>query len=362
MWRSSLLEAFNEKLMKRVLTNRIELKHYQAFFKYNSPRKFFNLMRLLVEYKQRKIRLTSFPPVLVIESTNVCNLRCPLCPTGAGTLKRRPRMLKFEEFKKVVDSIGDYLYQIYFHWNGEPLLNKELWQMVEYAHKKRIGAAFDTNLNLLNKEEAKKLVLSGLDYLIMSIDGLSQETYVNYRVGGDFEKVIENIKHIVYWKRKLRMTTPLIIWQFLVFKHNLHEVDKVEDFAKHLGVDDVSIGSAVGEENHPDIYMRVVNVDRSKLILEGEEWLKYAKKWKTCDFLWFCAYVAVDGALLPCCLVYSEGTEFGNVFEEDKPFQEIWNNAKFQAARSIFRYRKFPSNIDIICRNCFLAKSYVFTK
>ncbi len=332
-------------------------KGLRAFRKYNSITKLRNILLSNLELRQRRVALSTFPFSLFIDPTNICNLSCPLCPTGAGDYGRPKGMMKFQEFKKIIDEIGSYLYDVNLYNFGEPLLNKEIYRMVRYAHEHRICTCISTNLTVLTDESAKALVRSGLDHLILSIDGLTPETYSKYRVGGDFNEVIENLRRVVDWKERLQSSSPFIEWQFLVFKHNEYEANRVEQFARGLGANGVIIRNASMSTDN-----RVVN-EAKEWLVEGEERGKYYTGGlgggKLCDWLWHTMVINHDGGVSPCCLVYKKEDDFGNFLSGGCSLWEIWNNTKFQAARRIFREAKLPSDKDISCNSCWIAKDFI---
>lgn len=340
---------------------RAKPRHLKAFIRHNSLKKLRNFILLNHEYKKHSLALNVFPFILNIEPTNVCNLRCPLCPTGAGNYGRPKGRMGFQDFKRIIDVTGDYLYEVnLFNW-GEPLLNTEVLQMAQYAQEHNISSCISSNLTVLAEESAEVLVRSGLDHLILSIDGLTQETYQQYRVGGDFEKVIENVRQIVAWKKRLHSSSPFVEWQFLVFKHNKHETEKVERFAKALGVNGVVI------RNSEIVSIDGTNSDQSKkLVLEDEERKQFYEekigKGKPCNFLWHTITINHDGGVSPCCLAYKKESDFGNFFSTCDFFGEIWNNAQFQSARRIFRDAELSSDQEIICNSCYIANNFIKTR
>ena len=176
-----------------------------------------------------------------IEPTNFCDLRCALCPVTEG-LKRASQHMEFATFKKLIDEIGAYLFLIILWDWGEPFLNPKVFEMISYAKKRNIKLVSSTNGHIFAKEGyAEKVVKSGLDSLIFAVDGTSQETYERYRERGDLNTVMKGIKRVVAAKREFRSRTPLINLRFIAMKHNEHEISGLQDFARSLGVDAVSI-------------------------------------------------------------------------------------------------------------------------
>ena len=163
-------------------------------------------------------------------------------------------MLQNNFFRNTIDQVSRDLFYLVFYFQGEPYLNPEFLDMVRYASLKRIYTATSTNAHYLNDENAKKTVESGLDRLIISIDGTTQQVYQQYRVGGNLDKVIAGAKNIVAWKKRLGSRKPFVIFQFLVVKPNEHQVEEIKILAKEIGVDEVRFKTAqvYDYENDPN--------------------------------------------------------------------------------------------------------------
>jgi MoaA/NifB/PqqE/SkfB family radical SAM enzyme len=178
-----------------------------------------------------------WPTHLQIEPTTHCNLRCLLCPVNTG-LNRPTGHMDFNVFQKVVDEVGEYAFFILLWDWGEPFLNPRIYDMIRYAGERRIKLISSTNGHLLAQgDHADRLVRSGLDTLIVALDGITQETYERYRQGGRLAHVLQGIRTLVDRKRALNSNTPLINLRFLVMRHNEHEIPELLELAKSLGVD-----------------------------------------------------------------------------------------------------------------------------
>jgi radical SAM protein with 4Fe4S-binding SPASM domain len=317
-----------------------------------TPRKIYNLALKEIQFLFGHSRLIYFPNKLTIDIGNVCNLKCPLCPTGRNDKSAARGLMKFEEFKKVIDELGDYLTNLELYNWGEPLLNKDLVDMIRYAKNRNIPVCISTNLTILDKKMAEDLISTYIDKIFISCDGASPETYSKYRIGGDFHQVISNISQLVEAKRKLNNRYTRLIFLCHVFKHNEHEIGKIEELAKRIGV---------------ELRINRMRTDMGKEIFEKmEDSLERDKDWipenpKYCAFdlekkrekmkcnqLWKTAVINWDGSVLPCCAVYGERYAFGNVFEE--PFSSIWNNEKYRLARQEVRNKIKES--PTICHIC----------
>lgn len=332
-----------------------DLRKY-LFTRYFTPKKFLNLLRIFYEYRTKKTVLKAYPAKLIMDACNSCVLNCPLCPTGKGEAGRCKAVMKFTDFRKIVDEVKDYLYEIDLYNWGESLLNPEIFGMISYAHKNNIRTRVSSNLNYFSKGFEEKLVSSGLDILIISFDGTDQKTYEIYRRGGNFRKVIENIKKIADEKKRQKSKTPYLVWQFLVMSHNERQIPKVYEMAEELGIDSVRI-----EPVRTDTSMEIFQSDEEKLEKSGK-WLPkdeklsrfdYNKKEKkirkkSCIFLWSMPVINPNGSVSPCCAVYPEKYDFGNAFR--KGIMSIWNGKGYVSSRKIVAGKEFDEST--VCVNC----------
>jgi radical SAM protein with 4Fe4S-binding SPASM domain len=290
-----------------------------------------------------------YPISISFEPTTSCNLRCPECPSGLRAFTRPTGMLKKDFFRQTIDDIYKDLLYLIFYFQGEPFLNREFLEMVKYASDKKIYTATSTNAHYLTDEIAKKTVESGLDRLIISIDGTTQDAYQQYRVGGNLNKVIEGAKNIVKWKKELKSKTPFVFFQFLVVKHNEHQIEDIKKLAKEIGVDEVRFKTAqvYDYENDPNNLIPVnEKYSRYKKNKDG----KYIGKNKLSNHCWKLHHANVitwDGLVVPCCFDKDATHRLGNL--QMQSFKEVWNNDNYkQFRRELKTSRK---NIDI-CANC----------
>src|SRR5829696_2579486 len=173
-----------------------------------TPRRAWNAGKVLSSYYISKITgkpvQWGYPISISFEPTTSCNLRCPECPSGLRAFSRPTGMLKKDFFSETIDQLHKDLLYLVFYFQGEPYLNPSFLEMVKYASRKKIYTATSTNAHYLDDENAKRTIESGLDRLIISIDGTTQDVYQQYRVGGQLSKVIEGTKNIVKWKKELK--------------------------------------------------------------------------------------------------------------------------------------------------------------
>lgn len=331
--------------MNRNLTDGINL-----LSKLNGKR-IFNAFKLYSSYyfskTLKKPIQWGMPLSMEIEPTTSCNLRCPQCPSGLREFTRDTGMLDLNLYKKILDEIHPELVWLILYFQGEPFLNKNFLEFVKYAATKNVYTATSSNAHYFTDEMAKATVQSGLDRLIISIDGTSQDTYGKYRIGGKIEKVIEGTQNLLKWKKELGVKTPHIIWQFIAFKHNEHQIPEIKKLAKEIGVDELGIKTA-------QIYDYQTS---DEFIPENEKLSRYSKtddgyKIKNkllnqCWRMWRGSVITWDGLVVPCCFDKDATHRFENVSKQT--FKDVWKGEQYNSFRNaILKSRK---EIDI-CTNC----------
>lgn len=288
-----------------------------------------------------------YPIAFSVEPTTSCNLRCPQCPSGLRSFTRETGSLELETYKTIIDQLHRTSGYITLYFQGEPYLNKNFNAIVNYAYQKKMYTATSSNAHYFNKENAESIIKSGLDRLIISIDGIDQETYSKYRIGGSIDKVIKGTQALVEAKKNLKRKTPHIIWQFIVFRHNEHQLEDIKKMAAEVDVDELSIKTAqiyefeTGNDLIPinenySRYKKDENGYRFKNKLLNHCW----KLWSSCVFTW-------NGQVVPCCFDKDAHYQLGSI--NSKGFKEIWQGDAYQRFRSqLIKGRK---HIDI-CKNC----------
>ena len=269
-----------------------------------SLKKIFNATAVFASYHYSRIskhnKHAGMPLSLNFEPTTSCNLRCPECPSGLRSFSRPTGMLEQKFFQKTIDELYDKLIYLTFYFQGEPYLNPNFLDMVKYASQKNIFTFTSTNAHYLNDENAKRTVESGLDKLIISIDGTTQEVYEQYRVGGNIDKVIEGTKNILKWKRQLKSKTPYVVFQFLVVKPNEHQMEDAKRLTKELGVDKIKFKTAqvYNYENGNELIPDNIAYSRYKKKADGTYTIKN-KLLNQCWRMWSGCVITWDGLVVP---------------------------------------------------------------
>jgi radical SAM protein with 4Fe4S-binding SPASM domain len=345
-----------------------------TFWRAGIPRilfRLFNFYMNLYVMSKKRARVLGYPTHLTVDVTNICNLKCPLCPTGVGAPGREKGNMSLPLFKKIIDEVGKQLISIdLFNW-GEPLLNKEVYKMISYAHEKHIVTSVSTNFHFLSEDLAEQLILSGLDILILSIDGASQESYEKYRVGGNFSKVINNVALLVKKKKEMGRNNPHICWQYLVMKHNEHEVEIATKLAQQLGIDSITIDHAYLPvatraealkwlpedprhhryklEDLEKLWENMEQAANSPVKASSEQ--NYKRR-PNCTWLWTQTTINWDGSVSPCCAIFDPAEDFGNI--QKSPLHRIWNNNKYRSSR-LFSATGELNGVETVCMRCPLA-------
>lgn len=301
-------------------------------------------LKYRMEWKKaaEKNYLPEKPLHIDIELSDTCNLRCKMCAHGLGTVKNVGHMDE-ETAKRLIDEAAEIgVYSIKFNWRGEATLNPVLPKMVEYAKKKGIlEVAINTNgipkISHLLLETAK----AGIDRLIFSVDGASKETYEAIRIGGDYEKLLENIFEIIEWKNKTKKIKPFIRVQMVRTKLNAHESQQFIEFWQNK-VEDVRISD-------------VMDRGQGEQLSVGDQVTIGRRR---CPQPFQRLVIARDGRVSPCCADWNQEYIVGNIFENS--LLEIWNGSKMQYMRNI--QNKVELDKIKICKNCYVKESYIWKK
>jgi len=315
-------------------------------------RRVWNGLKVLASYQISKWTgkpvQWGYPVSISFEPTTSCNLRCPECPSGLRAFTRPTGMLQRDFFRETIDQLHKELLYLVFYFQGEPYLNPSFLDMVQYAASKKIYTATSTNAHYLTDENAKRTIESGLDRLIISIDGTTQEVYEQYRVGGQLHKVLEGARNIVKWKKELQSSKPFVVFQFLVVKPNEHQIEAVKKLAGEIGVDDVWFKTAQVYDYEKDPNQLIPTIDKySRYRKTADGYVFKGKLANHCWRLWHDPVITWDGLVAPCCFDKDAQHQLGDL--KKKPFKEIWKNGEYSKFRQqILKGRK---NIDI-CSNC----------
>jgi len=329
-----------------------------------TPKRILNVCKLLISMLVSKILnkqiVWGYPLYLMIEPTNICNLKCPMCPSGNGDMNRALGKLDFDNFKSVMDDVGDYIFQVQLWNQGEPFINKSFLRLVIYAKSKGVMVQTSTNGHFIRTDdEADQLIFSGLDQVIFSMDGTNKESYEKYRVGGDFNLVMETLERIAKAKQRLNSKIPLIELQFIIFKHNQEEIDNIIQICKNNKINRLSFKTAQVYSPEQAAAFLPINADFSRYTFDGKNYKMKGNIKNWCQRLWLNSTVNWDGTVTPCCFDKDADYAFGNIFEGGDLFSTVWKNGPYMR----FRKQVMKNRISIdMCTNCTEGLNEPYTK
>lgn len=288
------------------------------------------------------------PTILTIEPTNVCNLRCPLCTTGNGEMTRPRGNMSIEVFQTILDKMGRDIFFLLLYHQGEPYLNPDFLKMVRLAKEQNIYCTTSTNGHYFTEETIQATIDSGLDSMIVSLDGTTQEVYEQYRVRGDAHKVIEGTRRFLQIRNQRKKKTPLIALQFLVMKQNEHQLPAVRKLARELGVDRLLIKNIEVRSLQEAKIWLPVNDKFRRYKFDGRHYEVKNSNKKSCPRPWLSTLANWDGSMVPCCFDKNGQYEMGNIVEAES-FEALWRGEKFEQFRQQLATDR--KKIDM-CRNC----------
>jgi MoaA/NifB/PqqE/SkfB family radical SAM enzyme len=362
-----------------------------------TPRRAWNMAKVEWARWRGHDIVPGFPYVLKIETTNICNQRCPFCldrdrskidADGRGFGK-----MHFECFTKVIDVLGPTAMRLNMYGSGEAVLYPDVFEFIRYAADRNIGVTVSANLSAFKAENAEKLVESGLEHLIVSCHGASPETYDKYNVGGDFWRTIENMKAVCDAKKRLGRKLPFVDWQFLRFRHNQHEIPKARQMAKEIGVNairfinpnippehkaewrplrDDELADANRGEGKVDASPGVQMSAEAAAVARGEKQATGSGKApraevSSCTWLYRSIFFNWDGGILPCCDGTTEpGHDLGHWNKPELPhytgqtrgeFARFWNGDVYRRLRNMANFRVPREQMDAkyTCSSCIKA-------
>lgn len=361
--------------------------------KYLTTLKLANMALVNIEFALKRERLVGRPYKMKIESTNICNTRCQLCPTGIGLRGRRKGRMAFSKYTALIDQLRRHLFALDLSMWGDPLVAPDIYEMIRYAHQRGIWTYISSNLHgfkieprkqcdgtLAEKDDATRLIESGLDMLTCSLHGATQETFQIYQPGKDFGDALAKVRHIVATKKKLGSSTPAIQLNYVVTRHNEHEIEDFKMLADELGckpvfstasmnvrfldkdkkltplglADDVLAKKTKDHLEHwlpqnKDYVLSAYDQMRETGTYKGEQY--NGKKQYNCSWPWRQSVINWDGSVATCCGSFEQWEDIDSVL--DQPFSKVWNSEKYRMARRSFKKKLSDEQAEgNPCANC----------
>jgi MoaA/NifB/PqqE/SkfB family radical SAM enzyme len=334
-------------------------------FQKTNRKAYLNYLRAQYEAMTGAVLVQSYPYILNIDPASVCQLRCPTCPTGVENESRRVRnlvvfreraMMNTDFFDALLYEIGEYLFFIMLYNWGEPLLNRHLPVFIRKAKEYQICVEIHTNLSLrMDDAHLENLLSSGVDVIAASLDGFSQETYQTYRRGGNFELAKTNIERLAAMRERLGLKTE-IIWNFLVFRFNEHEIDTARRYCDQIGI---TFNRRDAFITNPDWLPSYRQSEAEQLKNPSPPQPKPAnsginQRSRSCAWHYRYSAINANGSVSPCCAPWDQKDDFGLIQPGTASFRDIWNNNLFRKSRGAFANKSVLGleNVDSLCLRC----------
>lgn len=310
-----------------------------------------NLIRSGLNLLHRRLRPWSSPLHMQFELTSFCNLHCPVCPTGTGELNRRTRAMDVELFRKVYDEVAPYLLTASLWGWGEPILHPALGDMLRIASRHDVVTFLSTNGQHLERDAIMHAILEfPPSYLIVAIDGLTNETNSKFRVGAKLEPILRAVRRLAEFKKQRKLRLPVLHMRFMVMKHNEHEVPNTASFAAEHGFDMLTlrtlsiIDSDAAVKTHAEMIpkaqdYRAYQYDQNERIRKSD--------YVCMQPFWFPS-LFTDGRLVSCEQDFN-ATQASGKIGDNVSFTDLWNGDDAARARKIVRDTPQKNSH---CRNC----------
>jgi MoaA/NifB/PqqE/SkfB family radical SAM enzyme len=344
--RNPIEQLLLEKYLQQVRTRFVDATNA-------TDRRLDNLDRLFAAMQQQLETVNGLPYAFFIEPANNCNLRCPLCPTGSGRQNRPRGLMSMQLYKSLVDAVADAIFEIHFGFQGEPMLHPDLAQMIAYAHERDVYTRLFSNFNIGIEEAYQNVVRAGLDRVTISLDGIAQESYTQYRVQGNLSTVLHHIALINKHRELQGGATPVIEVQTLALQSNENELEQIAAIAQSAGADIFKVklptlcDAAAGHEvdllaKQPKFRMYDHNGVFAFLGINDIDMLN-------CRSLYLePGIVCWDGSVAVCCRDYN-AAHTKQTIHYGSDYFEIWNGPVFRQLRTSFRNGNIPL---AMCENC----------
>jgi MoaA/NifB/PqqE/SkfB family radical SAM enzyme len=312
-------------------------RHASFFFKYLTVKKTINLILCFFEFKLKIVKCNSFPVYIRFEVCSVCNLRCSGCSLGGvenmSVEKHKNKVISLIEFKKSINDFIPYLLKINLYDEGEPFLNNEITDIVKYLNQNKVATCISSNFSLkFSDTDLNDIIDSGLDHLIISVDGIDQESYSKYRIGGNFSLVISNIRRLTSFIKE-KNSTLKVEFQYLEFVDSTIDRIAVKKLAESLDVWKFTVKTNCSRNGWIDAFFKGTSDQRKNL---------------GCYHIWFSGSILSNGTYFACDFGEDIGMEkIGHAMDFSK--NNLRNHSNIVNLRKSFTQ---DGKLSEICTKC----------
>jgi hypothetical protein len=302
-------------------------RHFCGMLKGISLRKAVNSLVFLADKRVKSSFAHSRPFYIKIEPTNVCDHACPECPSQTS---RKKGFMSYDVYKEIIDYFKPYCLRNCLYGQGESFLHKDIFKMIDYSERNRCSVVISSNFNCLDEDAVKRLLDSCLNYLIVCVDGATQETHTWFRKKGSLDKVLKNLETLVRLRTTGRYSHPTIEVQTIKTKVNGHERETITKIVGDIGVD-----------------IQRFRVDCNILNREGK-----GDTSEICPYLWGSLFLTWDAKICCCEVDYIGDDLILGDFTSLKQNDDLWNSYRMRQARLLFKNQKPSAPINMRCERC----------
>jgi radical SAM protein with 4Fe4S-binding SPASM domain len=334
---------------------------WRGIFKAASLKRIVNAIQVVAALAVSKLTRRSVtwgrPLVITVEPTVRCNLRCPQCITGLGGISRGQSDLDLAAFDSLLEEIGDAVWYLLLFNQGEPLLQPQLLEFIRRAKQRRICVTISTNGHFFaDRGFVAELIATGIDSILVSLDGADAATYAQYRQGGDFQRVVRGVQNLIAIRNQMASPGPVVMIQCLIMRQNEHQVRQMQRLVRELGADRLLLKT-----------LQIENPQQAPALMPlNPRWRRYdpvcgvmqarSVARRGCSRLWYSTVVLSDGRVVPCCFDKNGSFSFGAISTRNN-LTQIWKSNDYQQ----FRATTLESRDQIaICRNCTQGRKIYF--
>ena len=308
-----------------------------------------NLLKTGANLIYRRPHTWTWPVHIHTELTNYCDLKCKVCPTGIGTLDRQPAAIDPALFERLMNEIGPYLLTTSLWGWGEPLLHPQLDDILRITQNRGVITFLSTNGQNFNDEKVlQALIKYPPTYLIVCIDGITDETNSAFRVGAKLAPVLTGVRRLAQMKREKGLQLPILHFRYIVMKHNEHELPQLTEFAAENQFDMLTIRTLSIIDAPENIHDELMPTEEELRAYGYRDSKRISRTDFICEKAFIFPAVFADGTVIACDQDYNAQQPYGSL-ADGSSFADIWWSKRAAEVRRTIRDK--PDSFSF-CKNC----------